>query len=159
MLPRLPAAPHERDVTKHSARAARFRQGRSFRKEKIAMKAQTTIALAAAALLTGTMLAGTPASAALFSSPAPKAGDSLTLSTQDRETAWNDLSSAAASNAPSSFQPATSSAVPSTLTVHAIPAKTASAVPALRPYDYAKVNGKLLIINPHDMMIAEMIAG
>jgi len=63
------------------------------------------------------------------------------------------------SNAPSSFQPSTSSALPSTVTVHAIPAKTARAVPALRPYDYAKLNGKLLIVNPHDMMIAEVIGG
>jgi hypothetical protein len=29
----------------------------------------------------------------------------------------------------------------------------------LRAYDYAKVTGKLLIVNPHDMMIAEVIAG
>jgi hypothetical protein len=29
----------------------------------------------------------------------------------------------------------------------------------LRPYDYAKVDGKLLIVNPHDMMIAEVISG
>ena len=81
------------------------------------------------------------------------------LRQQDQKTAWNDLNSAKASNAPASFQPATSSAIPSTLTVHAIPAKTASAVPTLRPYDYAKVNGKLLIVNPHDMMIAEVITG
>jgi hypothetical protein len=115
--------------------------------------------LAAAVLLAGATLAGVPASAALFSSSTPKAADSLTLSTQDQQTAWNDLNGAKTSSAPASFQPATSSAVPSTLTVHAIPAKTASAVPALRPYDFAKVNGKLLIVNPHDMMIAEVITG
>ena len=123
------------------------------------MKSQIVLAMAAAVLLAGASLAVIPASAALFSSPAPKAGDSLTLSSQDQKTAWNDLNSAAASNAPSSFQPTTSSAVPSTLKVRAIPSKTASDVPALRPYDFAKVNGKLLIVNPHDMMIAEVIAG
>lgn len=123
------------------------------------MKSQTTRALAAVALLSGAMLAAVPASAALFSSSAPKPSDSLTLSSQQQKTAWSDLSGAKTSSAPASFQPATSSAVPSTLTVHAIPAKTASAVPALKPYDYAKVPGKLLIVNPHDMMIAEVIAG
>ena len=122
------------------------------------MKSQTTMTLAAAVLLAGAAMAVVPASAALFSS-SPKASDSLSLSSQQQQTAWNDLNGAKASNAPSSFQPATSSAVPSTLTVHAIPAKTASAVPALRPYDYAKVDGKLLIVNPHDMMIAEVIRG
>ncbi|HJY18668.1 MAG TPA: hypothetical protein VJ353_13625 [Xanthobacteraceae bacterium] len=123
------------------------------------MKSQTTMTLAAAVLLAGATMAIVPASAALFSSSAPKASDSLSLSSQQQQTAWNDLNGAKASNAPSSFQPATSSAVPSTLTVHAIPAKTASAVPVLRPYDYAKVDGKLLIVNPHDMMIAEVISG
>lgn len=121
------------------------------------MKLPTAIAVPAA-LLTGLMLVAVPASAALFASHA-KAADSLTLSSQEQKTAWNDLNSAAASNAPSSFQPSTSSALPSTVTVHAIPSKTAAAVPALGAYDYAKVNGKLLIVNPHDMMIAEVIDG
>ena len=125
------------------------------------MKSQTALAalaVAAAALLAGAVVAGVPASAALFSSSAPKAADSLTLSSQDQKTAWNDLSGAKTSSAPASFRPATSSAIPSTLRVHAIPAKTANAVPALRPYDYAKTNGELLIVNPHDMMIAAVIA-
>jgi hypothetical protein len=122
------------------------------------MKPHTAIAVAAA-LLSGAMLASAPASAALFPSPHAKAGDSLTLPCDQQKTAWNDLNGTAASNAPASFQPSTSSALPSTVTVHAIPAKTASAVPALRPYDYAKVGGKLLIVNPHDMMIAEVIGG
>ncbi len=119
------------------------------------MKSQITLAFATAAVV----LSSVPASAALFSSSTPKASDSLTLSTQQQKTAWNELRSAAPSNAPASFQPSTSSALPSTVMVHAIPAKTASDVPALRPYDFAKVGGKLLIVNPHDMMIAEVIAG
>lgn len=122
------------------------------------MKSSTALAVAAA-LLSGAMLASAPASAALFSSLAKAAADSLTLSSQQQKTAWNDLNRAATSNAPSSFQPSTSSALPSTVTVHAIPSKTATAVPALGAYDYAKVNGKLLIVNPHDMMIAEVING
>jgi hypothetical protein len=122
------------------------------------LRYRTTLALAVAVLLVGAMLSRVPAAAALFSSSTPKASDSLTLSTQDQQTAWNELSGVAASNVPASFQPTTNSAVPSTLTIHAIPEKTASSVPALRPYDYAKVNGKLLIVNPHDMMIAEVIA-
>ena len=119
------------------------------------MKSQTTIALAAAVLLSGV----TMASAALFTSSPPKPSDSLSLSSQQQRTAWNDLSSAAASKAPADFNATTSSAVPSTLKVHAIPSKTASDVPALRAYDFAKVQGKLLIVNPHDMMIARVITG
>ncbi len=118
------------------------------------MKANTAVVFTVAALLSG----ATAASAALFSST-PKPSDSLNLSSQEQMTAWNDLSRAVNSNPPSSFQPATSSAVPSTLNVRAIPAKTASDVPELKPYDYAKVPGELLIVNPRDMMIAEIITG
>ena len=123
------------------------------------MKSQTILAIAPAALVFGALLTAAPASAALFSSPAPKPSDSLTLLSTQQKTAWNDLKSAAASNAPSSFQPSTSSALPSTVKVHAIPAKAAHDVPALKPYDYAKADGKLLIVNPRDMMIAEVIGG
>lgn len=118
---------------------------------------QTLIAIGTA-LLSATMFVGAPAAAALFSSHA-KPADSLTLSNDQQKTAWNDLSGVANSNAPSSFQPSTSSALPSTVAVHAIPAKTASDVPALQPYDFAKVDDKLLIVNPHHMMIAEVITG
>lgn len=112
-----------------------------------------TLWLGGVAVLLG---ANATASAALFS-PQAKASDSLTLSSKDRETALNDLSQVAVSSAPSTFQPSTSSALPSTVRVHAVPNKTASDVPALKPYDFAKVQGKLLIVNPHDMMIAEVI--
>ena len=47
------------------------------------MKSQTTMTLAAAVLLAGATFAVVPASAALFSSSALKASDSLTLSAQD----------------------------------------------------------------------------
>ena len=122
------------------------------------MQTQTTIAIAAMLLVSGAVLAAVPASAALFSST-QNPSDSLTLSSQQQKTAWSDLSSAPASNAPSSFQPSTSSAIPSTLNVRAIPSKTADDVPELQPYDYAKTDGKLLIVNPRDMMIAEVISG
>jgi len=81
------------------------------------------------------------------------------VSLQEQQTAWNDLSSQPTSGAPADFKPTTSSAIPSTLRVRAIPAKTAANVPALGPYDYAKAQGKLLIVNPRDMMIAEVITG
>jgi len=99
------------------------------------------------------------ASAALFTSPPPKPSDSLSLSSQQQKTAWSDLSGAAASKAPADFKATTSSAVPSTLKVHAISSKAARDVPALAAYDFAKVRGKLLIVNPHDMMIAEIVSG
>lgn len=106
-----------------------------------------------AILLTGA------ASAPLFATPPAKASDTLSLSPQDQKTAWNDLSSAPNQDGPATFQPSTTSAIPSTLNIHAIQGKAASDLPGLKPYDFAKVQNKLLIINPHDMMIAEVIGG
>ncbi|HUC47977.1 MAG TPA: hypothetical protein VMA30_01235 [Xanthobacteraceae bacterium] len=98
------------------------------------------------------------ASAPLFGA-APKAGDTLSLSPQDQQTAWNDLSATPNQDGPATFRPSTTSAIPSTLDIHAIKGKAAVDLPALKPYDFAKVQNKLLIINPHDMMIAEVISG
>jgi len=116
------------------------------------VKWEIAIALAGAALLSCTW----GASASLFSSP-PKATDSLSLSSEQQQAAWNDLSGEPTSQAPADFKAATSSAIPSTLRVRAIPAKTADDVPALQPYDYAKIQGEILIVNPRDMMIAEVV--
>lgn len=121
------------------------------------MKMQTTIAVAAA-LVSGVMLASAPASAALFSSSHAKAADSLTLPTDQQKTAWNDLNSAATvQKAPPSFFQSVGEAVPSSVKLQPMPAKASSDVPALRPYDFAKIEGKLLIVNPTDRKIAEVI--
>lgn len=119
------------------------------------MRSYIIIALAAA----GWLIGATMVSAALFSTATPPAGDSLTLTSEQQQTVWNDLSGIAMSKAPASFKPATSSALPSTVEVQQIPPKTAGDVPALAPYDYAKAQGKLLIVNPRDMMIAAVISG
>jgi len=116
------------------------------------MKRQTTIALAAAVLLSG-------ATAASALTVRPKASDTLSLSSQQQKTAWNDLSSASAQNAPAGFSATAGAKVPTALTIEAVPAKAARDVAQLRPYDFAKVQGKLLIVNPRDRMIVEVISG
>jgi hypothetical protein len=79
------------------------------------------------------------------------ASDTLSLSSVQQKTAWKDLKSTTArQTAPSGFNAKIGSAVPSTLKLEPIPAKAATAVPALRPYDFAMVQGKLLIVNPSD---------
>jgi hypothetical protein len=40
-----------------------------------------------------------------------------------------------------------------------IPKQAVHDVPLLAPYDFAKVQGQLLIINPRDMMIAAIVTG
>lgn len=125
------------------------------------LQARTMILAGLAAFAIGfwAVLLSGAASAPLFDAPPPKASDTLSLSAQDQKTAWNDLSSMPNQNGPANFRPSTSSAVPSTVEVHAIKGKAAQDLPLLAAYDAAKVQNKLLIINPTDMMIAAVISG
>jgi hypothetical protein len=117
------------------------------------MKKQTTLALAAAVLLSGAV-------AASAESVKPMAHDTLNLTTKQQQTAWNDINKTASNqSAPANFDATAGAALPSSLKINAVPSKAARDVPALRPYDFAMVQGKLLIVNPSDKKIAEVITG
>jgi hypothetical protein len=51
------------------------------------------------------------------------------------------------------------SVVPKTVTTAPVNTKAAEAVPALKPYRFAMVQKKLIIVNPLDHKIAEVITG
>jgi Protein of unknown function (DUF1236) len=68
-------------------------------------------------------------------------------------------SQAAGQKAPSGFGAAVCSILPSTIKLEPVPSKAASAVPALKGYTFAIVNGKLLILNPPDKKIIDVVTG
>ncbi len=120
------------------------------------MKKQISMALAAGLLVAGVSAAS--AAEMKTSSAQMPAKDTLSLSTSQRKTAWNDLNSEAAKQkAPPSFFRSVGEVVPSSVKLQAVPAKAASDVPSLRPYQFAMIEGKLLIVNPSDRKIAEVI--
>jgi hypothetical protein len=123
------------------------------------MKAKTTITLAAAALLAGVTAGSAAEVASSHGGVAMKAGDSLSLDTAEQKTAWNDLGRQATQNAPTNFDAMAGAKVPGSLTIKTVPSKVARDVSQLRPYDFAKVQGKLLIVNPSDRTIAKVISG
>jgi Protein of unknown function (DUF1236) len=123
---------------------------------------QTTMTLAAALLLSGIAAASaagmSPSSS--HSTMGRAASDTLRLTSIERETAWNDLrKEAATQNEPRSLNVTVGTAVPTTLKIEPVPRKVAEAIPALRPYDFAMVRGKLAIVNPADKKIVEVITG
>jgi Protein of unknown function (DUF1236) len=116
------------------------------------MKKQTSIALAAAVLLSGV----TGASAATMS----KASDTLNLSSTQQKTAWRDLYMPSLNQtAPSGFNAIVGAVVPNSVTTAPVPSKAADSVPSLRPYDFAILQKKLVIVNPSDKKIAGVITG
>jgi hypothetical protein len=87
------------------------------------------------------------------------AKDSLSLTSEQKQTAWRDISGIALKvKPPSGFSAKVGAAVPSQITTHPVPVSTASKVPELKSYNYALLdNNKLLIINPGDKKIAQII--
>ena len=124
------------------------------------MKARTSIALAAAALLAGisaASAAGMQQSSA-GTKMAPLANDSLSLSSTQRKTAWKDLYTGSLNQkAPAGFSAVTGAVVPNSVTTAPITSKAASDVPALKPYHFAMLQHKLVIVNPANKKIAEVI--
>jgi hypothetical protein len=111
-------------------------------------------ALAAALLLAG---AATASAAGMASSPA---SDSLTLSNAQQKAAWQDLYMGSLNQkAPAGFSAKTGTVLPKSVTAAPVTAKAARAVPALKPYDFAMVQKKLVIVNPSDRTIVDAITG
>jgi anti-sigma factor RsiW len=84
--------------------------------------------------------------------------DALTLTRTQQKVVWADLSTQATTQA-AGFNPAVGMVVPNSITLRAMTKEATSDVPVLTPYDFAFIRGKVLIVNPHDRKITEMITG
>ena len=93
-----------------------------------------------------------------MSSTTSMARDSLLLTTAQEKLAWRDLSKQAASQpAPSNFSAAQGTTVPNNIALRPIPKKVASQLPKLRPYQYARLPNEILIVNPTDKKVADVV--
>jgi Protein of unknown function (DUF1236) len=120
------------------------------------MKKSASLALAAALVLTG----ATAASArSHMSNKTTSASDTLTLSDAEQQSIWKDVSGQATNQtAPADFTAAVGAEVPSAINIYPLPRQAARDVPAVRPYRYAMTQDKLLIVNPSDHKIADVVA-
>ena len=114
------------------------------------------LTVAALALLASVSLA---AGAGSEMSKNAMAKDSLMLSSTQQKTAWNDLSAQATKQKTrSSFVARVGEALPAHITTHSVPAAVTKQIPELKSYQYALLNNnRLLIVNPSDKKIAEVI--
>jgi hypothetical protein len=125
------------------------------------MKLRLTAVATAALLASGMGMAYAASNQAMSNtSPAmqPMAKDSLSLTRSQQRTAWNDIKKLHTSQAaPSGFTASAGTTVPNEISLKSVPRNLASRVSALRPYDYALVQGKLLIVNPGDKKVVDVI--
>jgi hypothetical protein len=135
------------------------------------MQKSATLALAAALALSGV----TAATASEMSNHAAKtstakisttkaaatrtaASDMLSLSNAQQKSIWSDVSRQASNQyAPLGFDAAVGTALPSSVSVYTLPSKAERDVPALKPYRYAMLQDKILIVNPSDRKIADVV--
>jgi hypothetical protein len=113
------------------------------------MKKHTAIISAAALLLCGVTTAS--AAAEMHGS------DTVILSAAQRKAVWNDLSKQATNQNASSFDAMTGTFVPSSVKIDPIPSKATANNPELRPYNYAMVDHDLVIVDPTNKVIVDVL--
>jgi hypothetical protein len=121
-------------------------------------------AFAAAALVAGTVAAaaGSPdttsaTTAAADATAQPAAA--LKLSDTQRKMAWQDLyMDSLNQETPANFNAVVGATVPNTIVIAPVTAQAGSDVPALKPFSFAMVQKKLVIVNPDSRKIANVIA-
>jgi len=97
-----------------------------------------------------------------FKTPAAEAApstDTLKLSDTQRKMAWQDLyMDSLNQDTPPGFSAVVGATVPNTIVIAPVTAQAGSDVPALKPYSFAMVQKKLVIVNPGSRKIANVIA-
>lgn len=93
-----------------------------------------------------------------MSSTASMAKDNLSLTTAQEKTAWRDLSKSTSQRAPSNFSASVGTTVPSGIKLRSIPRKVAIQLPRLKPYRYALLPNEVLIVNPTDKKVVDVIS-
>jgi hypothetical protein len=128
------------------------------KKEKT-MKTYIRYGVAAIALL-----AGINAATAAGTGAGPRwlhpasASDSLRLSSAQKQTIFQTVFNGNERNeAPAGFTASIGQTLPSSVTARPLPSDVASQVPAVRGYSYATVEKGVLIVNPADKKVVDII--
>lgn len=83
--------------------------------------------------------------------------DTVILSAAQRRTLWGDLGKQATNQSASGFEPQIGTFVSGSVKIEPIPGKAAANNPQLRPYDYAMVDHDLVIVDPTNKVIADVV--
>jgi hypothetical protein len=102
--------------------------------------------------------AGAMSPTAATASMAKASSGSLTLSKAQQKTIWQDVSKQNYNaKAPAGFTAKVGDKVPSSVMLHPLPTDITNAIAATRPYEYAMLDKNVLIVNPTDKTIVDVI--
>ena len=85
------------------------------------------------------------------------ASDDFVLTGAQEQLLWQRIGRNASSTMPSGLIAAVGATLPASVALHALPATVTRQIPAVRPYKYAMLGKTLLIINPTDRVIVDVI--
>lgn len=83
--------------------------------------------------------------------------DTIILSAAQRRAVWNDINKQATNHNAAGFDATVGTFVPGTVKIEQMPSKVAANIPSLRPYDFAMVDHKLVIVDPSNKVIADVL--
>jgi hypothetical protein len=127
------------------------------------MKHPLPIAAAAAAALIASAGIAAAANADAMSASTSKAKapaamhSDIILTAKQDTTIWRGLSAKSAEKAPGSFKAAVGADLPTSVALHAFPQKVADNILTLAGMNYAKLNGKVLVVRTRDRKIESII--
>jgi hypothetical protein len=137
---------------KHRGGSSISDAGAQAEKRKITMTSKIFHGVAIVAFLAS---AGVAAAAGM-SATASK--DSLGLTSDQTRTIYQDINKVSTrASAPAGFDAKVGAVVPSTISLHALPSDVASKVPTVKPYDYAMLRGKVLLIDPKAKKVVDIV--
>jgi hypothetical protein len=84
--------------------------------------------------------------------------DTVILSAAQRRAVWNDLSKQATNQNAAGFNAMTGTFVPNSVKIEPMPNKLTANNPSLRPYNFAMINHKLVIVDPSNKVIADVLS-
>ena len=117
----------------------------------------TSIAVAAALLVGGASLSAANAASG-HAMAGSAASDTLNLSGKQQKTIWKDMQRHAANQAaPAGFTATVGAAIPAGVSTYPVPRVATRDVPAVKPYRYAMLDNKVVLVNPSDHKIADVV--
>jgi hypothetical protein len=137
-----------------------------FNKSSLAVLSAAALMVAIAAVGSASAADGANAPATKLQSDKTQSADAsaqpadmLTPSDAQQKTAWQDLyMDSLNQNTPPGFDLVVGATVPNTIVIAPVTAQAGSDIPALKPYSFAMVQKKLVIVNPSNRKIADVIA-
>ena len=122
------------------------------------MMKSASLALAALLAVSGITAASAANQMSHSAGKTAAASDTLNLSGKQQKSIWKDVSRHASNqSAPSGFNATVGEALTSSISTYPLPRKAARDVPAARPYHYAMTQDKVLLVNPSDKKIADVV--